>query len=303
MSAETRVVLVTGLSGAGKSSALKDLEDLGYEAIDNVPLALVPNLIEPVSAGSGESPPAALAIGVDSRTRLFDAKAFDNVLTRLRGRADLEPILLFLDAADDVLRRRFTETRRRHPMAVDRPIQDGIDAERVLMAAARDRADFLVDTSDLTGHDLRRLLGKQFKRDGDPVLSITVTSFSYRRGLPRDADLVIDVRFLANPFYEENLKALSGRDELVADFIAADPEFPIFFDRLSELVLSLLPNYQREGKSYLTIAFGCTGGRHRSVFVAESMGKLLSQKGFSSNIVHRDVEGDFSGSSPGNTSG
>ncbi|MDA0339108.1 MAG: RNase adaptor protein RapZ, partial [Proteobacteria bacterium] len=164
MGAATRVVLVTGLSGAGKSSALKDLEDLGYEAIDNVPLALVPNLFEPVSPDGDGSPPAALDIGVDSRTRLFNAKAFDSVLTRLRRRVGLEPILLFLDATDDVLRRRFTETRRRHPMAVDRPVQDGIDAERVLMAAVRDRADFLVDTSDLSSHDLRRLLGKQFKR-------------------------------------------------------------------------------------------------------------------------------------------
>ena len=205
-----RVVLVTGVSGAGKSSALKDLEDLGYEAIDNVPLSLVPNLLEPISADAGDMPQAPLAIGVDSRTRAFDPAVFNGVITRLRERRDLEPVLLFLDASDEVLRRRFKETRRRHPLAVDRPIQDGIDAERELMSATRDRADFLIDTSDLTGHDLRRLVGKQFKLDGDPELSISVVSFSYRRGLPRDADLVIDVRFLANPFYDPALRDMSA---------------------------------------------------------------------------------------------
>ena len=155
----------------------------------------------------------------------------------------------------------------------------------------------------MTGHDLRRLLEKQFKLDGEPELSITVTSFSYRRGLPRDADLVIDVRFLSNPFYQPSLRNLSGRDQGVADHVSADPEYPVFFERLSSLVLGLLPHYQREGKSYLTIAFGCTGGRHRSVFVAEEVNKLLLANNFSTNIVHRDVDGDFAGPASHNTTG
>ena len=299
MTTPHRVILVTGLSGAGKSSALKALEDLGYEAVDNMPLSLLPHLVKPVFSGGDGPQSGALAIGIDSRTRAFDAGAFLDLITRLRKRDDLQPDLLFLEASDRVLARRFTETRRRHPLAVDRPVQDGIDAERALMHEVRDRADFLIDTSEMTGHDLRRFMDKQFALDGDGALSVTVTSFSYRRGLPRDADLVMDVRFLMNPFYEDHLRDLTGSDPGVADFIAADPAFPPFFEQYSALVLSLLPRYRREGKSYLTIALGCTGGRHRSVFVAEKLEKLLKDKGFRTNLVHRDAAHNFAGSSRG----
>lgn len=296
------MVLVTGLSGAGKSSALKALEDLGYEAVDNLPLSLLPNLTKP-DTGDPSSPPRPLAIGVDSRTRAFDATVFLDFAVRLRRSDDVAPTLLFLDASDRVLARRFTETRRRHPLAVDRPVQDGIDAERSLLRNIRDQADHLIETSELTGHDLRRLIDKQFRLDADSKLSVTVTSFSYRRGLPRDADLVMDVRFLANPYYEDHLREGTGSDPDVAAFIADDPVFSSFFDQFSRLVLSLLPRYQREGKSYLTIALGCTGGRHRSVFVAEKLEKLLQNKGFKTSLVHRDAAHNFTGSSTSNTAG
>jgi UPF0042 nucleotide-binding protein len=289
-----RVVLVTGLSGAGKSSALKALEDLGYEAVDNVPLSLVPNLMQPADDAE---PVRALAIGVDCRTRAFGPDRFARLLGALGARADLDTALVFLDANDTVLNRRFTETRRRHPLAMDRPVQDGIERERELLAPIQQIADVLIDTSDLTGHDLRRLIRKQFHLDRADALAITVASFSYPRGLPRDADLVLDVRFLANPHYIPELRPLTGRDRRIAEYVARDPEYDGFFRRMSELVLSLLPSYQREGKSYLTIAFGCTGGRHRSVFVAEALSTLLRDRGFGVTTVHRDADVE-SGSFP-----
>jgi UPF0042 nucleotide-binding protein len=299
----TRIVLVTGLSGAGRSSALKALEDLGYEAVDNVPFSLVPGLVQPpgderTGEDLADDPVGAVAVGIDCRTRAFSAERFERLMATLRGREDLDVMLIFLDASDRVLNRRFTETRRRHPMAMDRPVQDGIDQERELLAPVRQFADVLVDTSDLTGHDLRRLIRKQFHRDTPDEIAITVTSFSFPRGLPRDADLVFDVRFLRNPHYIPELKPLTGRDAGVADYIRRDPEFDGFFGRVGDLVLSLLPSYAREGKAYLTIAFGCTGGRHRSVFLAECLSSLLRDNGFGVTTVHRDADVELSGSSP-----
>lgn len=294
----TRVVLVTGLSGAGKTSALKALEDLGYEAVDNVPFALVPNLVQPASDDPADEPARAVAVGIDGRTRAFSAERFERLMAALRARDDLDPMLVFLDASDRVLNRRFTETRRRHPMAMDKPVQEGIDRERELLEPIRQFADVLLDTSDLTGHDLRRLIRKQFHLDAPDGIAITVASFSFPRGLPRDADNVFDVRFLRNPHYVPELRPLTGRDAGVADYIRQDPEFDAFFARVADLILSLLPSYNREGKAYLTIAFGCTGGRHRSVFLAECLSSLLRDRGFGVTTVHRDAEVEFSGSSP-----
>jgi UPF0042 nucleotide-binding protein len=294
----TRVVLVTGLSGAGRSSALKALEDLGYEAVDNVPFSLVPNLVRPAADEPAAEPVRAVAVGIDCRTRAFSPERFERLMATLRARKDLEPTLIFLDAGDQVLNRRFTETRRRHPMAMDRPVQDGIDQERALLAPVRQFADVLLDTSELTGHDLRRLIRKQFHLDKPDGIAITVSSFSFPRGLPRDADMVFDVRFLRNPHYEPTLKPLTGRDGGVADYIRQDPEFDGFFTRVGDLVLSLLPSYGREGKAYLTIAFGCTGGKHRSVFLAECLSSLLRDRGFGVTTVHRDADVELSGSSP-----
>ncbi len=301
-SERTRIVLVTGLSGAGRSSALKALEDLGYEAVDNVPFSLVPNLVNPAgedpSGDRGDEPVGAVAVGIDCRTRAFSAERFERLIATLRARDDLDVTLIFLDASDQVLNRRFTETRRRHPMAVDRPVQDGIDQERAMLAPVRHFADVLVDTSELTGHDLRRMIRKQFHLDRPDGITITVSSFSFPRGLPRDADMVFDVRFLRNPHYVPALKPLTGMDAGVADYVRQDPEFEEFFARIGDLVLGLLPSYAREGKSYLTIAFGCTGGRHRSVFLAECLSSLLRDRGFGVTTVHRDVGVELSGSSP-----
>ena len=286
-----RLVLVTGMSGAGRSSALRALEDMGYEAIDNVPLNLIPSLTQLSPENPEDAMAGALAVGVDIRSRAFSAEPLDAIVTDLRARPEIDMVLVFLGCSDEVLVRRFTETRRRHPLATDRPIQDGIDRERALMGPIRDRADFYYDTSDLSGHELRALLGKQFHLEGSGELAISVVSFSYRRGLPREADLVFDVRFLSNPFYVQELRDLTGRHPDIADHVSADPEFAGFFERVTELILGLLPNYRREGKSYLTIAFGCTGGRHRSVFLAEKLGGLLIEKGWFVTIIHRDAGG------------
>lgn len=282
-----RVVVVTGLSGAGHSSALKILEDLGYESVDNLPLSLLDALLD-------EGGP--VAVGVDIRTRNFAAQPLLDRLDRLQADPDQTVTLLFLDCADEVLERRFTETRRPHPLAQDRRVADGIAAERRLVAPLRARADLVVDTSSLNAADLRRLLGGHFTLDRTPAMSIFVTSFSYRHGLPREADLVFDVRFLANPHYQADLRALDGRDPGVDAFVVADPAFAPFFDRLTDMLEPLLPRYEQEGKSYLTIAVGCTGGRHRSVAIAERLAAWLARGGRDVRKNHRDVaRGEGSG--------
>jgi len=280
-----RVVLVTGMSGAGLSVALKALEDLGYEAVDNLRLSLVTALIR---QDAGARRP--IAVVIDSRTRDFSADSFLQHLDELTARPDLDVRLLFLECSDEVLQRRFTETRRRHPLADDRPVADGIARERTLLAPLADRADVALESTDLSIHDLRRVLAGHFRLDGEPGLQVFVTSFSFRRGLPREADLVFDVRFLVNPHYEPALQPLSGLDAAVARKVAGDPDFPEFFRHLTDLLGPLLPRYNLEGKSYLTIAVGCTGGRHRSVFVAERLAEWLRGRGLRVGLEHRDLE-------------
>ncbi|MFN8927670.1 MAG: RNase adapter RapZ, partial [Rhodospirillales bacterium] len=262
-----RVVLVTGMSGAGLSTAAKVMEDLGYEAVDNLPLGLVGALVEQ-TAGSGRP----LAVVVDSRNRTFTADALVGVLDALRRVPDREVRLLVLDATDEVLQRRFTETRRRHPLAVDRPVVDGIAHERAILGPLRDHADVTIDTSDLAMPDFRRIVQGHFRLGAARGLSVFVQSFSFKLGLPREADLVFDVRFLRNPHYDPVLRPMTGRDAPVADYVAADPDFEGFWTRLTALIGPLLPRYAQEGKSYLTIAVGCTGGRHRSVYTTERLG-------------------------------
>jgi UPF0042 nucleotide-binding protein len=281
----TPLLIVTGLSGAGKSSALNALEDFGYEAVDNLPLSLLPELVR-----GGPEARRPVAVGIDSRTRDFSVARLWEVAEALYAREDLDTRVLFLDCDDDVLVRRYTETRRRHPLATDRPVSDGIALERRTLGLLRDRADQVLDTTNLSGHDLKRLLAAHFASDREAGLTVAVTSFSYKRGLPREADLVFDVRFLANPHYVEALRALTGRDALVGAYVAADPAFEPFFERLSALLLDLLPRYGREGKSYLTIAIGCTGGRHRSIYVAEELGGLLRRAGHRVTVLHRDTD-------------
>ncbi len=281
----TRILLITGMSGAGKSAALKALEDSGYEAVDNLPLSLLSSLVTP-AAGKGRP----LAIGIDIRTRDFGVELLLQEIDELIRNAELEVLLLFLDCDDEVLRRRYSETRRRHPLAVDRPVTDGIRHERRLLSALRDRADQVIDTTNVTLNDLRRQLHGQFSLDEGTRFALFVMSFSYRRGLPREADLVFDVRFLDNPHYEEKLRPLTGLDDAVGAFIAADPGYDSFFDSLTNLLGPLLPRFSSEGKSYLTIAVGCTGGRHRSVFIAEQLAAWLRGLGPRVNVAHRDLD-------------
>lgn len=286
----TRVTLVSGLSGAGKSSALNAFEDLGYEAVDNLPLSLLPNLIGLRDDNPEHDPSHALAIGIDTRTRAFRADRFEEELSRLRSRKDIDCTVVFLDSSNEVIARRFTETRRRHPMAVDRPVMDGIQRERAIMEPIRAHADYVFDTSDLNIHDLRRMISQTFAPAHVEQLVVTVQSFAFPRGLPRDADMVFDVRFLRNPHYVNELRPLDGRDSPVADYIGQDPAFSPFFERLQDMLISLLPLYKGEGKAYLTIAFGCTGGRHRSVYLAESISALLKEEGYGVSLLHRELE-------------
>jgi len=278
-----RLVVVTGMSGAGRSTALKALEDMGYEAVDNLPLSLLPKLIVPTTART------PLAVGLDIRTRDFAVPALTEGLDRLASEHALDLRVVFLDCDDDRLERRYTETRRRHPLAAERPVADGIRLERERMRPLRDRADLVIDTSLLTPGDLKRVLHGNFGL-GDVEFGIFVTSFSYRHGLPRDADLVLDVRFLRNPHYVAALRALSGKDRVVGEYIEADPDFARLFDPFCAWLEALLPRYEREGKTYLTIAIGCTGGRHRSVYVAERLAALLGGKGHRVALAHRDLE-------------
>jgi UPF0042 nucleotide-binding protein len=282
------ILLVTGMSGAGKSVTLRTLEDLGWETVDNLPLSLLERLLavpdDPVASATSRP----VAIGIDSRTRSFDAAAVADRIRKLRD-AGLPTSILFLDCGGAELTRRYSETRRRHPLAPDRPPADGIARERELLDPLRRVADQLVDTTDFTSNDLRLAIRTRFDRDGsgDPVL--TLMSFGYARGVPRNADLVFDMRFLDNPHWVDRLRPLTGLDAAVAAHIAADPAHDEALDRITDLLLFLLPRYRSEGKSYVTVAFGCTGGRHRSVHIAETIGQRLRGAAFSPTIVHRDM--------------
>jgi len=278
------LLLVTGVSGAGKSSALKALEDLGYEAVDNLPVKLIGRMVAP-----GDFP-HPIAIGVDIRTRDFDAGGFLSEVDRLVARADLKVSLVFLDCDDDVLVRRFKETRRRHPLADDRPVSDGLARERRLMARVLERADVRIDTSEMALGDLKQVLDGHFGGEENVGLAVFVTSFAYKHGLPRDADLVFDVRFLRNPHYDMDLRPLTGLDDAVGAYIAGDPAYGPFFENLTRLLGPLLDAYAAEGKSYLTIALGCTGGRHRSVYVAEGLMTWLAETGRPAQVRHRDFD-------------
>jgi UPF0042 nucleotide-binding protein len=284
-----RVVVVTGMSGAGKTSVLKTLQDLGYETVDHVPLSLLGRLVMPAEP-NGSGPKGPVAVGIDIRTRDFGIEAFFEQVDRLAAETEAEVQLMFLDCDDDELRRRYTVTRHRHPLAIDRPLTDGIALERRTIFPLRARADIVIDTSQLSLGELKRIVGEQFALRTEPGLAIFVTSFSFRLGLPREADLVFDVRFLANPYYESALRPLTGRDPEIAAFIRKDDGWPPFLDALTGLMRPLLPRYAAEGKSYLTIAVGCTGGRHRSVFVAEQLVAWLRGLDLRVHLHHRDVD-------------
>ncbi|MFO1243041.1 MAG: RNase adapter RapZ [Rickettsiales bacterium] len=277
-----KLVLMTGYSGAGKSQALKAFEDLGYETMDNVPLKALHTVISSI-----EDETTHLAICSDVRSRDFSPEALKQLLAELKNKHDV--MMVFLACEPEVLQRRFTETRHRHPLALDRPVMDGILLERRMLHEVRDLADKVIDTSDYGPHDLKRRLMEAFasERSG---LKITVISFSYRRGIPRDADLVFDVRFLKNPHYVDTLKPLTGQDAEVAEYIQADPSLRDFQNHLIAWLLPILPRYQEEGKSYLTIAIGCTGGKHRSVYLSEYLGNALKEAGYAPLVLHRELD-------------
>jgi UPF0042 nucleotide-binding protein len=282
-SAHRRIVFVTGPSGAGRSSALNVMEDAGFEVIDNLPMRLLPMLF----AESDQTRP--LALGIDARNRDFSTNGVIDLLGSLSIRAGVVAELLFLDCSTDVLLRRFSETRRRHPMAPsDRPA-DGIQAEQDLLAPLRARADVLIDTTDLNVHELRTEVEKWFAPGGKRRLTVTVQSFSYKRGLPRSVDMVYDCRFLKNPYWEPALRELNGTDPRVAAHVATDLRYADFSQKVFDLSQLILPACREEGKSHFSIAFGCTGGQHRSVTLAESHALRLAQEGWQVSIRHREL--------------
>ena len=280
------MLIVSGMSGAGKSTALKALEDLDYEAVDNLPLRLVETLL--ASAQGGDTSSRPLAFGIDTRTREFDADALAARLRSLRSEG-VDIRLIYLDCADDELVRRFSETRRRHPLAADRPAADGVAREREITQPLKRWADMVIDTTDLSVTDLRRRIAERLGRGGQHALTVTIQSFGFAHGLPRNADLVFDMRFLANPHWDMTLRPLTGEDLAVAAFVSRDPAYAPAIDRIADLLLTLLPGYGREGKAYLTIAIGCTGGRHRSVAVSREIHTRLTAAGHDPSLVHRDV--------------
>jgi len=299
MSRPTRILLVTGLSGAGRTTVLKTLEDLGWEAVDNLPISLLDRLLSSPTPQGAPDEDQPLAIGIDSRTRGFDAKSILRRVARLREEQQQPVEILFVDAADAVLAQRFSATRRRHPLAIDRPAEDGIASERELLEPLRDAAEHLIDTSDLTTNALQQDIRQRFGGSQAALPTLVISSFSYARGLPRDADLVLDMRFLRNPHWDEVLRAGTGLDADVSAYIAADPAYDPALAGIEQLLLLLLPRYEREGKSYITVAFGCTGGRHRSVHAAEVIAKRLRAAGFSPTIAHRDLVKEQSGAQEG----
>jgi UPF0042 nucleotide-binding protein len=277
------LVLVTGVSGAGRSSAMRTLEDLGYEAVDNVPLPMLEMLAAPEP---GASP---LAVGIDTRTRGFDAGRFLKAVEEFRARDDLAVDLLFLDAEDAVLLRRYTETRRRHPLAGKGGLPEGIAKERARLDGVAQAADVVLDTSAMPVGELRALIERRSALSDRQGLAIEIVSFAFPKGLPREADMVFDARFLRNPFYVPELKSLTGLDPRVSAYVAADPDYVTFLSRMTGLIAPLLPRMVKEGKKYLTIAVGCTGGQHRSVTVAERLGQDFVTQGWQVSVRHREL--------------
>ena len=281
---KSQLVLVTGPAGAGRSTAIHALEDIGFETIDNLPLRLVSRLLD----GGTERP---LALGIDTRNRDFTTAGLLELIEDLAARRDTELTVLYLDCRPDVLLRRYSETRRRHPLAPAEGVETGVAREMDLLAPIRDRADTLIDTSDLNVHELKAEIARWIEPESQTRLALTVHSFSYKRGLPRAVDMVFDCRFLTNPYWVPALRALDGRDPRVAAHVGADPRFAGFFDRVLDMTRFLLPAFVAEGKAHLSIAFGCTGGQHRSVTLAERLAKALAEDGGQVSIRHRELQG------------
>ncbi len=280
----TTVVLVTGPSGAGRSTAINAFEDLGYETIDNIPLALLPRLIAGPTGGR------PMALGIDVRTRDFSVRGVLDVYDAFKQDDLMEPSLLFLDCQTEALLRRYSETRRRHPLAPEETPLRGIELENELLKTLRSRADVLIDTTTLTPHDLKAEIGNLFSAPGVAGLAISVQSFSYKRGIPRGIDMVMDCRFLRNPYWDQSLRGKTGEDQGVLAYVSADSKYQAFFEQLTDMVRLLLPAYRDEGKAHFSIGLGCTGGQHRSVAVAEELANALETEGWQVSKRHREME-------------
>jgi UPF0042 nucleotide-binding protein len=279
------LVIVTGMSGSGKGTVLKTFEDLGFFCVDNLPVPLIPKFIEGIHVSGGGFKHAALVIDVRAGERLRD---LEYVFGELRKSA-FNLFVLYLEARDEVLVRRFSETRRPHPLSGQRPLGEAIRMERRRLRKLQELADVTIDTSDLTVHQVKKLVMQRFrKHPRSSALNVNLLSFGYKNGIPLEADLMFDARFLPNPYFVPRIKALSGRDGKVARYLRSFPETKEFVKRIADLLEYLLPNYVREGKSYLTIAVGCTGGRHRSVFVVEELAKRLKSGKLAIHVRHRD---------------
>jgi UPF0042 nucleotide-binding protein len=276
-----RLLLVTGMSGAGKSTVLDALEDMGWDIVDNLPIDLLQSFVH----APGECRVVPAAVAMDVRSRGFDAESLPRLIRSIEGVA---PEILYLDCAGGELIRRYDETRRRHPLAPDRPAEDGIARERTITAPLRNSADSVIDTTDLSPAELREELRRRYGGDSDqPVL--TIASFAFARGISRTADLVFDLRFLPNPHWFDELRPLTGQDEAVLDYLRRDPAWNETMERIESLLIDWIPRYWAAGKSYVTVAFGCTGGRHRSVAAAVEMAERLRRAGFAPNVRHRDL--------------
>lgn len=278
------LLFVTGPSGAGRSTAIHALEDIGYEVIDNLPLSLVPRLID------GPPLDRPIALGLDIRNRDFNVTGLIELIDTLTRDTRVALSVLYVDCAPAELIRRYSQTRRKHPLAVDETPEEGVAREIDLLAPIRVRADHLIDTTDMSPHDLRAEIARWFDRTGGQRLSVSLHSFSYKRGLPRGLDFVLDVRFLQNPHWVPDLRDLDGRDPAVAAYVSDDPRFAEFFERVIGLVKLVLPATVEEGKSYLSIGFGCTGGQHRSVALVEMLGNVLADAGWAVSKRHRELE-------------
>jgi UPF0042 nucleotide-binding protein len=279
------LVVVTGMSGSGKGTVLKTFEDLGFFCIDNLPVALIPKLVEGINVSGGELKHAALVIDIRAGERLH---GLEGLIGELR-RSAFHLFVLYLEARDDVLVRRFSETRRPHPLAAGRPLRESIRLERRRLRKLRELADDRIDTSDTTVHQMRAMVIERFRKHPRRAeLSVNLVSFGYKNGIPLEADLIFDARFLPNPYFVPRMKTLSGRDRPVIKYLRSFPQTKEFVKRVGDLLKYLLPNYLKEGKSYLTVAVGCTGGHHRSVFVVEELAKLLKSRKRAIHVRHRD---------------
>ncbi len=285
-----RVLFITGLSGAGKSTALKTLEDLSWEVVDNFPLRLFSALANmPSSQYLEERSAHPMAVGFDTRTRGFNAERLAARIDRLKEDPRLDVSLIYLNCSDAELERRYNETRRRHPLANDRPTCDGVAEERRLLSNLAERADIVWDSTHFSADDLRKIIREQFGTQTSAHTNLQIFSFGYARGIPHNADLLFDMRFLRNPHWDSALRNKTGLDEDVGAFISQDHAYLEAVQRIYDLLIFLIPRYEADGKAYVNIGFGCTGGKHRSVYITETISKWLQDAGFSPTVSHRDL--------------